>query len=265
LVGSFFIRWKFTTADEAQIAEIKNGLTCPKEIQMKKSNAKVETKKVETKKVDEKKIEKKIEKKNPVKIFVAPRGVDNKIYSESLSTIRLGKKEKKSDDEILALLLTGGINFKDVGKIFNKGLIDLGFIVDPKIVSENLKKEISKREIKFDMTREQLDEIADEISLIVQDAKLSQIMNALRKHFKDNKKKFPQVVREKKGRIGVVNSAMIEVFAKKSNPTEKDLIKAVKKVSDNKMTEENCKSWFKVLWAVKNGKTTEETLKHFTN
>jgi hypothetical protein len=204
----------------------------------------------------------KTETKTPVKTFTPPRGVDKKVYAEALSTIRLGKKENKTDDEVKALILTGGVPFNKINAIFQKASIDLGYIEDPKAVKENIDKEVASAEIKFDMTREQLDEIAEKITKKIKGATEAKVLSSMRKLFKDNKKKFPAVIREKKGRMGVVNQTLIDVFAKNKEATKKDLFEALKKVTKNeKNASDYTEAWYKVCWALSHGKTSDEALK----
>lgn len=224
------------------------------------------TKKNENKKAEVKVDAKaKTETKNPVKTFTPPRGVDKKVYAEALSTIRLGKKENKTDDEVKALILTGGVPFNKINAIFQKASIDLGYIEDPKVVRQDIDAKVAEIEKKFNIdtiTREAIDNYVSEVVEKIAGATEAKVLASIRKIFKDNKKKFPAVVREKKGRMGVVNQTLIDVFAKNKEASKTDLFNALKKVTKNeKNASDYTEAWYKVCWALSHGKTSDEALK----
>lgn len=190
-----------------------------------------------------------------------PKGVNQKMYDMAKKIIVSGFKADQTPDAIKSALFSQDIPFSKLNKLYTMITRSEKLVVDPKEVNMEIGKVLGKTKLKYDESYAQLEELAGKVAENIDGATPAKVIAALKVIFKENEKDFPRKPAPTRGRMGVLNKTMIDVFKKNKKATEKELFEALAKVTK---TEKNAmdytKQYHKMLFAVANDLSSLEVL-----
>lgn len=190
-----------------------------------------------------------------------PKGIDQELYDSAKVTIVSGFDANQDADTIKSALFSDGVPFSKLAKVFNAVTKNEGLVVDMKSVKEKIVENVKANDWSFEETYEDVASFAGKLLDGIKGATKGRIASAIKAHFIENEKQVPRKVAPKRGRIGAVNKALINVFAENKKATEADCVAALEGVVK---TEANAisyaKSYHKMLYAAANGLTALEVL-----
>jgi hypothetical protein len=190
-----------------------------------------------------------------------PKGVDQKTIDMAMDVVKSGYKANQDPDAIKSALFGKGITFSKLARVFNYCAVELGLEVDPKTLKERIETAVKNVKFKYDEPYENLMNTAEKMAEEIKGATAARFMTLFKKKFAEAKKEFPRKTAPARGRMGVVNKTVIDVFAANKTASEKDLFEALKKVTK---TEKNAadytRQYYKMAYALANGLTALKVL-----
>ncbi len=189
------------------------------------------------------------------------KGIDFKMEDKITALVIAGVKEGKADDDIKHDIFSKGVPFSKLGKLYNAILKANDLVVDVKTVKNAIDELLNKCEFNFDETWEHLKNVSDQVVKEVPDSTQSRVFAQMRKLFKENEAQMPRKAATKRGRMGVVNKTLIDVFHADPKATQNDLTEALSKVvKSEKVALDYTKSNYAVCYAIANGLSALEVL-----
>ncbi|MES0340705.1 MAG: hypothetical protein ABUK08_00155 [Candidatus Humimicrobiaceae bacterium] len=180
-----------------------------------------------------------------------PVGVKAEDYDKAKSIIVSGFEHSQDGDAIKQAMFTKDIPFSQLSKIFNSVSKELGYAVDSKEVTEQIKAGITGREFNFTETYVELYQYAGELVKNIKGATESRIMSLIKIHFGENEKTMPD--KPKKRRMGSVSKVVIDVFASNKKATEEDVKNALMTVVKTEVNAQGyAKHYHRMMYAAAN-------------
>ena len=188
--------------------------------------------------------------------------INREIYKKAEKIIISGYKEKISQDEIKASLVSLGIPFSSINPLYRCIVYDRRLVKNPVEITEEVCTELDTVELDFAETFETLQRLAEEISEKVGGASVVKVLRSIRSVFEEKGKSFPRKTSVVRGRIGNIGQTIINNFHENSEVTEKELLIELEKVTKN--ARKYLKANYKMLYALANNMSVKEVLYEFS-
>jgi hypothetical protein len=145
------------------------------------------------------------------------------------SVVAKGFKDGLSEDDIKGNMFSSGIPFSMINNLFKSTAIELGLIVDPKVLQTAIDSEVSASEWHEGMTWKEFDSFCEGILSEVEGATKAKIVAAAKKYCKENEIPVPEETKEKASRAkgGKAADAVVALFNKIQKPTKQELYEAL--------------------------------------
>jgi len=146
--------------------------------------------------------------------------------------IQSGFDNGADHDEIKGELVASKIPFGKVNSIFKTMAIKLELMRDPTEIKDEIEAQVTESDWESIETWDQLVAVSEEIKDEVDGSTESQIISAIRKHFKDTDLDIPKKTQKaKRTRGGKIAEAVIDVFGQIQKPTKIEMYTGLLKVS----------------------------------
>ena len=195
-----------------------------------------------------------------------PAGVDKAMYDKVKAIIVSGFKAEQTPDAIKSAIFGAGIPFSKLSKLYALITKSEGLVVDPKEIVAEIMKVLpaALAKLTLEETYDQLSAVADKVAAQVKGANSAKVMSLLKSHYKDEEVEFPRKPPAARGRLGIVNKTLIDVFKKNPKATEKELETALAKITKTpKNANDYAKQFHKMCYALANQLSTLEVLTVF--
>ena len=192
-------------------------------------------------------------------------GIKEEKYNQVKAIILSGFKANQTPDAIKSAIFRTGVPFSKLSKLYTIITREEKLVEDPKVVADSLKKELAAVKLTLKETYGELSDIADKISLKVKGASSSKIISIFKGMFKENEVEFPRRPAPTRGKMGIINKTLIDVFKTNSKATEKDCENALVKVTKTpKNANDYAKQYHKMCYALANKLSSLEVLTVFS-
>lgn len=192
-------------------------------------------------------------------------GIKEEMYNQVKAIILSGFKANQTPDAIKSAIFKTGVPFSKLSKLYTIITREEKLVEDPKVVADSLKKELATVKLTLKETYGELSDIADKISLKVKGASSSKIISIFKNMFKEKEVEFPRRPAPTRGKMGVINKTLIDVFKANKKATEKDCENALVKVTKTaKNANDYAKQYHKMCYALANGLSSLEVLTVFS-
>ena len=206
----------------------------------------------------------KVAKKQEKVEIKLPAGIDEKMYNRVKTIIFSGFKADQTPDAIKSAIFKEGVPFSKLSKLYSMITKSEGLVVDPKIVISEIRKALSNVKLTFEETYGQLIGLSEEIAKPIKGCQVSKVMYVLKTVFKENEVEFPRKPAPVRGRMGIINKTIVNVFKKNSKASQDDLYEALKEVTKTiKNADDYAKQYHKMAYALANGLSANEALTVF--
>ena len=193
--------------------------------------------------------------------FTLPKGIDQETYDKSKEIILSGFAAKQDADTIKSALFSEGVPFSKLAKVFVAVTKAEGLSVDVKSLKEKITEAIAGKTWTFEESWNDIKEFSDVLVADVKGMTKNRVFSMVKAHFLENEVEMPRKTAPKRGRMGIINKTLIDVFAENPKATEADLVEALKAVTKTeKNANDYAKQNHKMLYAVANGLTSLKVL-----
>ncbi len=192
-----------------------------------------------------------------------PKGVTEDMYEQAKAAIISGFKNKQDPNVIKTYLIKDlDIPLNRHMKVFSMITQAEGLAVNIKELKVAIREQVEGIEWGFDEAYGDISTIADEICNEVTHADRTRCMAVIKEYFKENEKEFPKKPAGSRGRLGAINTALINVFADNKAATPADVKAALVKVTKTeKNADDYTKQYHRLLFAVANGMNSNDVIK----
>jgi len=194
-----------------------------------------------------------------------PKGISQEMYDTVKATILSGFAANQTPDAIKSAIFASGVPFSKLTKLYSMITQAEGLVVDPKLVNTGLATEMKKVKINYEASYEELSAVADTVAAAVKGATAAKVLSMIKASFKENEVEFPRRPAPSRGRMGVINKTLIDVFKENPKATELELEQALAKITKTpKNANDYAKQYHKTCYALANGLSANQVLTVFS-
>lgn len=181
------------------------------------------------------------------------------------SILTSGYANEATEDDMKMAMMQAGIPFSQLAPLFKGLSIDLGFIVDPKVVTANIKAQVEESAWESLTSWEQVKACVTQIEEEVKGATYMRIMQLVKPFCKEKGIDLPEEVKAASGtRANAFMVTAVDYFNGNEAPTKDGMfavtLETIPVTAKNK--EEKCRQninkIFHIMWAVKYGVSLKE-------
>ncbi|MCP4552475.1 MAG: hypothetical protein GY834_10650 [Bacteroidetes bacterium] len=195
-----------------------------------------------------------------------PKGISKELFKTSEEIILSGFENKVDPGTIKTVLIVEGkVPYNRVSSLYNLITKKNNLVVNVGDVKTAILKHMDTQEWFYDEDYDEILKNTKDIIANVVGATTQRALSVIKNVFKENDKTFPKKPSKPRGRIGIVNKIIINLFAHDPNATEQDIIDALKDhVKSEKNAKAYAKQYHKISYALANSLTVEELMEKIT-
>jgi len=194
-----------------------------------------------------------------------PKGVTQEQYDDAVDIIVEGFAENADADDMLSEIFDLGMKFKNVQKLYSLITKEKGLVIDPKVIGAAITEALDNVKFTFKETYGQVFDIADDIADEINGATPAKVMAKMKVKFKEQEVEFPRKPAPTRGKLGIINKTIIDVFKQNAEATEEDIKNALTAVVKTpKNAEDYAKQYHKLCYGIAQGWSALETMTHFS-
>lgn len=182
---------------------------------------------------------------------------DQEMKDKVVGILQAGFEAGKDEDTIKMEMCNAGIPFGKVEGMYMAVAIELGFVIDPKVLQTAIESQVKGTDWEVCDTWEQVEKFVEGILEEVEGATRQKVLSMAKKHCKESEIKLPEEAKAAKAtraKGGKVADAVVSAFGKNTKCTKDELYDAILptvKGPDN--AEYYVNQYHTLGWALSNG------------
>lgn len=193
-----------------------------------------------------------------------PSGIDQDTYDKVKHIIVSGFKADQTPDAIKSAIFATGVPFSKLSVLYSLITKSEKLVVDPKIVIAAVRTALDNVDVTYEETYAELEALAATIAEPIQGCQPAKVLYVLKGIFKENEAEFPRKPATARGRMGIINKTIVNVFKKTPKATQAELYTALKEVTKTlKNADDYAKQYHKMAYALSNSLSANEALTVF--